>query len=269
MRQNDQIPAQEALHLYFGRELGDTSEVVIFTPARGDLDRFKQFCSQIGKDFSGWVARGFSGRVGSRDVTVVCPGVGSSQFGDATIAAGYGSCRVAIMVGSIGGLKDGMAIGDIIVAEEAVIGEGFSRYHLGDCPSEDAFGRVAQADYGLVDCAWELAKRKAEHSGIRCHRGRIFTTESLFAEPEHFLQEIVLRGCIGIEKEVSAFFTAARAGGITAAALLCISDLPLHQKSLFAARTRHEEEKRIKVRHQLLPRIALELAECVGNVQNE
>lgn len=262
------MDSEAVLQLYFGCEARDISEFVVFTPLPpSNLNDFKQLCDEVRREFSGWVGSGFVGLAEGYDVTVICPGTGSSQIGDATLAAGYGPCKVAIFVGSIGGLDDNMNIGDIVVVEEAVIGEGFSRYHLGKAPSEDTFGQIAQADDVLMEYLWPQVRSMARRFDVMTHKGRIFTTESLLAETEQFLQEIASRGCIGIEKEVSAFYTAARKAKIRVAAVLYISDLPLHQKSLFVERTREEEDKRVRVRHEIIPQIALKLAGgcyCLG-----
>jgi purine-nucleoside phosphorylase len=262
------MDSEAVLQLYFGCESRDISEFVVFTPSpASNLDDFKELCDEVRREYSGWGGSGFVGLAGGYHVTVICPGTGSSQIGDATLAVGYGPCRVAIFVGSVGGLDGRMNIGDIVVVEEAVIGEGFSRYHLGKAPSEDTFGRIAQADDVLMDYLWPQVRSMARGFDVITHKGRIFTTESLLAETEQFLREVVSRGCIGIEKEVSAFYTAARKAKIRAAAVLCISDLPLHQKSLFVERTREEEEKRVRVRHEIIPQIVLKLAAgcyCLG-----
>jgi len=140
------MDAKAVLQLYFGCEPRDIGEVVVFTPLPpSNLDDFKELCDEVRGDFSGWVGSGFAGSAEGCHVTVICPGTGSSQIGDATLAVGYGPCEVAIFVGSVGGLDDDMNLGDIVVVEEAVIGEGFSRYRPGqdairgpvwpDCPS--------------------------------------------------------------------------------------------------------------------------------------
>ena len=255
------MDSEAVLKLYFGCEARDISEVVVFTPLPpSNLSDFKELCDEVRREFSGWVGSGFVGLAEDYHVTVICPGTGSSQIGDATLSVGYGPCKVAIFVGSVGGLDGNMNIGDIVVVSEAVIGEGFSRYHLGKAPSEDTFGKIAQADNILMDYLWPQVRSIARGVDVISHKGRIFTTESLLAETEQFLQEIVSHGCIGIDKEASAFYTAARKAEIRAAAVLCISDLPLHQKSLFVERTREEEDKRVKVRHEIIPQIVLKLA---------
>jgi len=256
-----QLRDEAVPQLFFGCEARDISEFVIFTPLPlSNLNDFEGLCDEVRAEFSGWVGSGFVGLTEGYHVTVLCPGTGSSQIGDATLAVGYGPCKVAIFVGSVGGLDDNMSIGDIVVVREAVIGEGFSRYHLGKGASEDTFGQVAQADGALMDFLWPHVRSMARELGVRSHKGRIFTTESLLAETEQFLQEVVSRGCMGIDKEASAFYTAARRAKIRAAAVLCVSDLPLHQKSLFVERTTEEEHKRVRVRHEIIPQIVLRLA---------
>lgn len=255
------VTSEAVLQLFFGCKARDISRFVIFTPLPlSNLNDFKRLCDEVRGEFSGWVGSGFIALMEGYPVTVICPGTGSSQIGDATLAVGYGPCKVAIFVGSIGGLDPHMRIGDIVVIEEAVIGEGFSRYHLGEAALEETFGQIAQADNVLMDYLWPQVRAMAREFDVNSHKGRIFTTESLLAETEQFLQEIVKRGCVGVDKEASAFYTAARKAKIRAAAVLCVSDLPLHQRSLFVERTAEEEDKRVRVRHQIIPQIVLRLA---------
>ena len=252
---------EAVLQLFFGCEARDISTFVIFTPSPpSNLNDFKELCDEVRGKFSGWVGSGFVGVAEGYHVTVICPGTGSSQIGDATLAVSHGPCEVAIFVGSIGGLDNNMNIGDIVVVEEAVIGEGFSRYHLGKAASEDPFVRIVQADDALIAYLWPEVRAMAQEFDVESHKGRIFTTESLLAETEQFLQEMDKGGCIGIDKEASAFSTAARKAKIRAAAVLCVSDLPLHQRSLLIERTAEEEDKRVRVRHQIIPQIVLRLA---------
>lgn len=258
---NNRMDSEAVLQLYFGCDARDISKFVIFMPhPLSNLNDFKELCDEVIKEFSGWIGSGFVGLADGYPITAICPGTGSSQIGDATLAVSHGSCEVVIFVGSIGGLVDTMNIGDIIVISEAVIGEGFSRYHLGQSILEDPFGQITQADTGLIDYIWPQVQSMAQVFDVITHKGRIFTTESFLAETEQFLQDIVSRGCVGIEKEASAFYTAAKKAKTRAGMVLCVSDLPLHQKSLFVERTKEEEIKRVMVRHEIIPQIVLRLA---------
>lgn len=249
---------EAVLQLYFGCDAKDISKFVVFMPhPQSNLNDFKDLCDEVRKEFSGWVGSGFVGLAEGYPITAICPGTGSSQVGDATLAVSYGPCEVIIFVGSIGGLAGTMCIGDIIVVSESVIGEGFSRYHLGQTITDDPFCQIVQADVGLMDHLWPQVRSMGQKFDLLTHKGKIFTTESLFAETEQFLQDIVSHGCVGIEKEASAFYTAAKKAKIRAGMVLCISDLPLHKKSLFVERTKEEETKRVRVRHEIIPQIVL------------
>lgn len=250
--------SEAILRLFFGCQGRQIAEFVVLMPLpRDNLDDLRKLCDEVWAEFSGWVGAGFTGLARGHYITAICPGTGSSQVGDATLALGYSPCRRAIFIGSVGGLGDRMRVGDIVVVEEAVIGEGFSRYHAAQAPSEDLYGQLVRADDALVEALWVQARTKVRELDVVVHRGRVFTIESLLAESEQFLQAVAGRGCIGIEKEASALFTAARKAGIRATAALCVSDLPLHQQSLFVKRTRKVEEKRVSMRHVVIPQIVL------------
>ena len=136
------IDSAAVLDLYFGCKPRDIGEFAVLTPAARNLADFRQLCANPLRDFSGWVGRGFVGETQGRRIAALFAGIGSSIIGDATLAVGYGSCKVAVLIGSVGGFENTMSIGDVVLADEAVVGEGLSRYHQFRAPSQDTFGQI-------------------------------------------------------------------------------------------------------------------------------
>ena len=57
-------------------------------------------------------------------ITVISSGIGAPLTGDCVIALGYSQCE-NIFSGSAGAIDEKLNIGDILICNEAVIGEGF------------------------------------------------------------------------------------------------------------------------------------------------
>jgi uridine phosphorylase len=61
-------------------------------------------------------------------VTVIRSGIGAPLAGDLVLALGCTPCEKLIFTGSVGGLEKSMMIGELMVANRSLSGDGFSRY---------------------------------------------------------------------------------------------------------------------------------------------
>ncbi|MBF0216332.1 MAG: hypothetical protein HQL30_04980 [Candidatus Omnitrophica bacterium] len=174
--------------------------------------------------FKGHLYSGFISGKGGDKIAVVHSGLGDRLLGDAVLMMSETSALELIFLGTCGGLKD-TKIGDIIVAESAVDGEGFSRYHregfsvskLIDCP-----GGLEKGDPGMVTRLYGVLSEKMG----RVRKGPIFTIGSLLAETPANLSEIAKKGYCGIEMELSAVYRASEVSRIKSAGILAVSDIP-------------------------------------------
>jgi purine-nucleoside phosphorylase len=126
--------------------------------------------------------------------------------------------RSAIRVGTCGALDPGLALGDLVIAREAIAADGASA----------ALGAVAnertRADTELADA---LAGAARAHAGI-CREGVIASTD-LFYEPsdsrgaarnERWMQA----GAIAVEMEAATLFALGASAGIAVGCALVVSD---------------------------------------------
>lgn len=126
-----------------------------------------------------------------------------------------------VQVGSCGGLQPAVHTGDVVLPEQASIGEGASQYYGGAGES--------CADPGLV----AAAERALRTRGLATHRGRHVTTAALLAQPPELIERWSAAGCLGVDMETSAVFSAAAAFGLAAASMLfCWDELLLHRSWL-------------------------------------
>ena len=190
-------------------------------------------------------------------VSVIRSGIGAPQTGDTMLALGCTPCETAIFIGSAGGLGKDVRIGDLVVVERSICGDGFSRYLDTKVIPEDCFQHVAEPDQQLTDHIKNHAVEACRSRSISLHNGTVFSTDSIMAQffrLDHIADTL---DCIGIEMETAAFFNAARLVGIKAGALLQVSDLPGRGKSLFAGRTEQEDKERRIIRQEILSRVVL------------
>lgn len=209
----------------FGADPDKISGKAVVTPVV-PVQLFKQHLA-VEDEFKGKLYSGFTGEADGVSVTVIRSGIGDRLLGDAVMMLAGAGVKELLFLGSCGGLS-ACEIGDIVIAEAAMNGEGFSRYF------EETFSidrlidqsRSVSADSAMVNAFSAYLGRCKEHTS-RLRNGNIFTIGSLTAEVGETLAAIQGRGFIGIEMELSAVYRAAKVTGISAAGLLVVSDLPV------------------------------------------
>ncbi|MGB2879966.1 MAG: hypothetical protein WBD24_07275 [Candidatus Omnitrophota bacterium] len=209
----------------FGCPESHISGTVIVTPFFY-LDSFDKF-SDIASTFKGKVYSGGTLYRDGKYVTVVRCGIGDRLMGDAVLLMKETPASKIIFIGTCGGLKD-REIGDLVLCESAFSGEGFSQYHIQNSGMDTVFdtGQMSYADDEYVGKMKEFVLGRGDEE-INLNSGSIFTIGSLLAENRENLMQIEGKGFIGIDLELSAVYSAARAIGRKAAGLLFVSDLPL------------------------------------------
>ena len=66
------------------------------------------------------------------DITYIKTGIGAPVFMDALLALGVTKCKNIIFVGSVGSLDEDIGIGDIVIPQYSICGDGASRYIASD-----------------------------------------------------------------------------------------------------------------------------------------
>jgi uridine phosphorylase len=126
---------------------------------------------------------------------------------------------LVVQIGSCGALQPGMAPGDIVLAEEATIGEGASQYY-GASGSSLATPELVDAAAGAF-----------EARGLRVHRGRHITTSALLAQPPELVAAWHQAGYLAVDMETSAVFSAAAHFAMRAVSMLFVWDDLLRRRS--------------------------------------
>ena len=119
-----------------------------------------------------------------------------------------------LRVGTCGALHDSLALGDLLIATEAMAQDGTSRA-LG------AGERVA-ASPELLEALRGAGAESAE--GVRVAEGPVVTTD-LFYDSRQLEDRWLLAGALAVEMEAATLFALAAQLGVEAAALLAVTDV--------------------------------------------
>ena len=157
-------------------------------------------------------------------ISVINIGPGASSLGDAVLALRKSACNTVVYTGAVGGIRTNMNVGDIVIGQRAIIGEGFSNYYKHK-DSFISFDDYAVGSSHLIDAFKKFYNKNIDFS-YAYHLGDIFTIGTLFAETKEFLKTLQDRKVCAIDMETSAFFTAATVANLSSMAIHYISDLP-------------------------------------------
>lgn len=248
----------DILHQFLKIEKDEIKENVIIAPwwEPGIFNLFKDSCEKLNNsDF----IKAWDVKADSKRFTYIKTGIGAPVLADVVLSLGLTHCKKIIFIGSAGGLEKKMNIGDLVVSEYSVCGDGFSRYLVdGKLKNSDLFGEKAYPDPELSEKLKDVTKRICLENKIGFHTGRVFSTDTIFAQFMR-IDEIIELGCNAVEMETAAAFRAAVIAGISIAALLSVSDNVVNMKSLLSGRTKEEKDYRKEVRKTIFPKILLEI----------
>ena len=118
-----------------------------------------------------------------------------------------------IRIGSCGALSDEINIGDIVVVDGAVRGDGVTPYYV----NKD-FQTVT--DKKLTDLVYEIAGK----TGHKVHRGKVWTTDAILRETDEYVNGAIDQGAIAVDMVSSVFLTLCQLYEIPATVILAVSD---------------------------------------------
>lgn len=198
---------------------------------------------------------------GNNDITYIKTGIGAPVLMDVVLGLGVTKCENIIFVGSVGSLDANIGIGDIVIPEYSICGDGASRYIAADkLMNCDAFGTKVRPNKKLFENVCKHTHDICFENNVKHHIGRAFSIDSVFAQYAH-IDEILEMGCNVIEMETASAFRAAEIANISMAAIFSVSDNTVINKGLISGRTAEEMEYRRFVRKELFPQIILKTFE--------
>lgn len=158
---------------------------------------------------------GFTGTFEGRPISVQTTGMGCPSAGIVFEELVMLGAQRLIRVGTCGGLKEGMRMGDTVVGISATA-EDTTPLRYAEVPSY-----APAATYDLMEAAVRLSREQ----GATVHVGPIVTS-GLFYDPDpNTFARWKRLGHVGVEMEAAMMYTVAAVHGIEALAMMTVSDL--------------------------------------------
>ena len=127
--------------------------------------------------------------------------------------------RLAVQIGSCGGLQGQLAPGDVVVPDEVVCGEGIAKLYGAD----ETFA---------ADALWaERARAVLAEKGHTAHGGRHLTWYSIFAQDGAMAEDWHNSGYVSVDMETATTLAVARSFGMDAVSMLVVWDELLRGRS--------------------------------------
>lgn len=103
-------------------------------------------------------------------------------------------------------MSSDISIGDIVIPDYSVCGDGASRYIAShSLESCDVFGEKVYPNLSLSDKVKEITDHVCTQNGVKWHNGITFSIDTIFAQFLH-IDKIISSGCNTIEMETAAAF---------------------------------------------------------------
>lgn len=178
--------------------------------------------------------------------------IGAPAVMDFIMSLGVTKCKNLVFVGSAGALDPNIKIGDIVIPEYSICGDGASRYLNPNL--EDEFLKKEYPREELTNEVINILNEK----NIKYHRVPNFSVDNIFAQFIH-IDKILELGSKTIEMETANAFKCCEVMNLPVTAIFCVSDNTMLNKSLLSGRSEEENLYRHKVRYEILPDIIIEL----------
>jgi len=118
-----------------------------------------------------------------------------------------------IRVGTCGSLDENIKVGDLVVVDKVLRGDGVTPYYV-----DKNF--QTQADKKISDTLYEAAKGM----GVNVHRGTCWTTDALLRETREIVEAKRKEGAVAVDMVSSTLITIAQTYNISAGSILAVSD---------------------------------------------
>ncbi len=165
------------------------------------------------KNFSFMEYTMFTGTLQGTKVTTINGGRFAADTGITTEILCSAKAQTLIRLGSCGALRGDIKVGDLIIADSAISGEGVTPYYV------DKNFKI-QADAELTKALEQTAKA----SGLKIHRGKVWSTDAILRETRDVVGKAADQGAIAVDMVTSAFLTICQVHKVPATVILAVSD---------------------------------------------
>ena len=174
--------------------------------------------------------------------------IGAPALVEYLMPLGVTNVENIIFIGSVGSLDESIKIGDLVIPEYSLVGDGSSRYFNDNF--EDEFMKKKYPSENITNKLIDVLKKE----NYKYHIVPNFSTDTIFGQFIH-LDQMMEEGARVIEMETACLFKCNEILKRNITALFCVSDNTVINKSVYSGRTDEEEELRHKVRYNIMPNI--------------
>ena len=191
---------------------GDFGEIAVIS---GQQQRAKMCLDLLENPVKNFTFLGYTFWTGTYKGQKITVGNGGFYAPDSAFATELiceGGIKKLIRIGSCGALSKDIEIGDFVVGDKILRGDGATRYYVGD----DYEPKVNKE---LTD---KLEKAFKNISGT--HRGGIWTTDAIFRETKDIVNGYIEKGAIAVDMVTSPLVTVANLYKTDVAVVMAVSD---------------------------------------------
>jgi len=192
----------------------DIGKYAIVPGPKERLDGFLKSIENPIKNFSFMEYTMYTGDYEGTKITSINGGRFSADTAITTEILCNAKAATMVRIGSCGTLSEDIKIGDLIVVDSAIRGDGVTPYYVDD-PSFQP-----ESDKALTDALYE----SAQASGFKIHRGATWSTDAILRETREHVGKAIDQGAIAVDMVTSVFLTICQLYKIPATAILAVSD---------------------------------------------
>lgn len=191
---------------------GDFGDIAIIS---GQPQRAKMCVDQLENPVKNFTFLGYTmwtGWYNARKVTVGNGGFFSADSAFMTELVCAAGVNTIIRIGSCGAMREDIKIGDFIIADSVLRGDGATRYYV-----DEEFKSTVDSD--LTEEMMMIFKNIGA-----AHKGGVWTTDALFKETKEIVNSYIRKGAIAVDMVTSPFVTIANLYKKKPAVVMTVSD---------------------------------------------
>ncbi|MBU1869095.1 MAG: hypothetical protein KJ818_01365, partial [Candidatus Omnitrophica bacterium] len=191
----------------------DVGKYAIVPGPRDRLDVLLKKIENPVKNFSFMEYSMYTGMFQGIKVTAMNGGRFSTDTSITTEVICNAGIKDVIRVGSCGAMDENIKVGDLIVVDKVIRGDGVTPYYV-----DSKFQTVA--DKKIADTLFEVAKGM----GVGVHRGTTWTTDALLRETREIVEAKRKEGAVAVDMVSSTLITICQTYNVRAGSILAVSD---------------------------------------------
>ncbi len=191
----------------------DVGQYAIVPGPRDRLDVLMKKIENPVKNFSFMEYTMYTGTYQGIKLTAINGGRFSTDTSITTEVMCNAGIKNIIRIGTCGALDENIKVGDLVVVDKVIRGDGVTPYYV-----DKNFQTIA--DKKITDTLYETAKAM----GITIHRGTAWTTDALLRETREIIEAKRKEGAIAVDMVSAALLTIAQTYNVKAGSILAVSD---------------------------------------------